>query len=766
MRRLAPFRRANLRREWFVLSLAVLSLVAWLCASGALRRIDHLVQDAGLRLNTLPASPDIVIVAIDDRSIEAIGRWPWRRALHAQLLDQISAQEPRALGLDILFGEEDSDYPGDDLLLARALERSARAVLPVARRDLGSFSAADAPLPLLRRAAAQLGHVQAQVDADGVARSLHEGEGPQTAPWPHFSVAMLCAAGQALPRCRGNAAPAAGPWVGRDLQILRFAGGEPAFTTYSYIDLLKGRLPADALRNKYVIVGATATGLGDMFAVPLVTQAERIAGVELLGHALNAKLAHADIRPAPTGWDMAFNLTPTALALLAIVLLGPLAGLMTCSALFVTTLVVCALAPTLMGWQLAAAPAMVGVAMVYPLWSWRRLSAAAYFLQLEMREMREAGLPSVPSGQSRPLLRGDLLERRIHAVEDAARRLRRLHHFISDSLQQLPSATFVCDAQGRVTLANEAAQRYLQGRCTLEGQAIGQLLGDLVAPHSDSPLLPLDAGQMAAIAPQQEGRDAQGRHMLLLCKPFTQDGNTIWLLTLVDLTDMRRAQQQRDQALHFISHDIRAPIASILTLLEMQREFPEQLSQQDLLTRVQRYARSSLAMAQGFVQLAGAQAEDYQSDAFDLAVALEETVDGAWAAARGHEVTMHLTTPPDAAPFQGDRGLICRAIANVLGNAIKFSPAGSTVHCALRCEGAYWVISVCDQGPGIAPELQDKLFQPFKRLHEGSHPGVGGIGLGLALVQTVVQRHGGRVQVDSSGAAGATFQLWLPRLQP
>lgn len=127
---------------------------------------------------------------------------------------------------------------------------------------------------------------------------------------------------------------------------------------------------------------------------------------------------------------------------------------------------------------------------------------------------------------------------------------------------------------------------------------------------------------------------------------------------------------------------------------------------------------------------------------------------------------MHLTTPPDAAPFQGDRGLICRAIANVLGNAIKFSPAGSTVHCALRCEGAYWVISVCDQGPGIAPELQDKLFQPFKRLHEGSHPGVGGIGLGLALVQTVVQRHGGRVQVDSSGAAGATFQLWLPRLQP
>lgn len=764
--RVAQVRRANLRREWFVLSLAVLSLVAWLCANGALRRIDHLVQDAGLRLNALPASPDIVIIAIDDHSIEAIGRWPWRRALHAQLVEQITAQAPRALGLDILFGEEDNDYPGDDLLLARALERNGRTVLPVARRGLGSLSEADAPAPLLRRAAAQLGHVQAQVDADGVARSLFQREGPQAAPWPHFSVAMLCAAGQALPSCLGNAAPASGPWVGRSLQILRFAGGEPAFTTYSYLDLLKGRLPAGALRGKYVIVGANANGLGDMFAVPLERQAERIAGVELLAHALNAELAHANIRPASAAWDMTFNLTPAALALLAIVLLGPLAGLMTCSALFVVTLLACALAPTLVGWQFASAPAMVGVAMIYPLWSWRRLSAAAYFLQLEMRELREAGLPPAPRGQSHPLLRGDLLERRIHAVEEAARRLRRLHHFISDSLQQLPSPTFVCDAQGRVTLANDAAQRYLQGRGALEGQTIGQLLSDLVAPHSNTPLLPPDAGRMASVAPQQEGRDAQGRHLLLLCKPFTQDGNTIWLLTLVDLTDMRRAQQQRDQALHFISHDIRAPIASILTLLEMQREFPEQLSQQELLSRVQRYARSSLAMAQGFVQLAGAQAEDYRSDPIDLAVALEEAVDDAWAAAREHEVTVSLAPLPDAAPFQGDRGLIGRAISNVLGNAIKFSPAGSTVRCALRCEGAYWVISVRDQGPGIAPELQHKLFQPFKRLHEGSHPDVGGIGLGLALVQAVVQRHGGRVQVDSSGTAGAEFQLWLPRHQP
>ena len=758
--------RRNLRREWVALSLVVLSLVAWLCAAGGLRRVDHLVQDAGMRLYARPPHPDIALIAIDDHSIETIGRWPWRRALHAQLVERISAQSPRALGLDILFGEEDADYPGDDLLLARALERNGHAVLPVARRNQGMHSVPDAPLPLLRGAAAQLGHVQVQLDTDGVARSLYQSEGPQAGPWPHFSTAMLCAEGLALPLCRGNTAPAGGPWASQNRQILGFALGQPAFATYSYIDVLKGRLPADALRDKYIIVGATATGLGDMFAAPMVAQAERIPGVEMIAHALNAELMQWRIQPAPMAWDLGFNLTPVALGLLAIVLLGPLAGLMSCTALFAGTLAAAAFAPVLVGWQFVAAPALVGVAAVYPLWSWRRLSAAAHFLQLEIHALQGAGLSPLPDEQARPLLRGDLLERRIHAVEDATRRLRRLHHFISDSLQHLPSPTFVCDAQARVSLANEAAMHHVQSAQSLQGQAIAQILADLVHPHSGKSLLPQDPSHMGDLPLQQEGRDTQGRHMLMLCKPFALSGNTVWLITLADLTDMRRAQQQRDQALHFISHDIRAPAASILTLLEIQREFPEQLSQQDLLVRVERHARSSLAMAQGFVQLASAQAHDYHSAPFDLAAALEETVDDAWAMARDQQVQVRITKRPETAPLHGDRGLICRAIANILGNAIKFSPPGSSVQCALTSETPYWVISVRDQGPGIAPGQQSNLFQPFTRLHKDSHPGIAGVGLGLALVQTVVRHHGGQVQVRSSSGAGAEFRLLLPQDMP
>ena len=106
------------------------------------------------------------------------------------------------------------------------------------------------------------------------------------------------------------------------------------------------------------------------------------------------------------------------------------------------------------GLLVAPAAALIGLVLAYPLWSWRRLSAAAYFLRLEMERLQTEGvmvrLGDGPDGS------GDFLERRINAVERASRQLRDMHHFVSESLQQLPAPTFVCDARGVILLANLA----------------------------------------------------------------------------------------------------------------------------------------------------------------------------------------------------------------------------------------------------------------------------------------------------------------------
>lgn len=771
MRQVAYTRGRQRRIEWAILAVALLGLVAWLSPAGVLSRINHMVQDVGLRLVSRPAHPDIVIVAIDDRSIAAIGRWPWRRALHAELLQQISAHGPRVIGMDVLFNEEDLDYPEDDVLLADALGRSARVVLPVLQRSYGlGSSMADLPLPAFASAAARLGHVHVAPDADGVVRGLYLNEGPASAPWAHFSVAMQCVAG-ALPVPQCPAAPAQepqdSPWERSSHTLIAYAGGASHFTTYSYIDVLRGQAPPGAFQGKYVLVGAAASGLGDMFATPVSRQSHLMPGMEVVAHVLDGHLSGARIPGASPVLNTVLNLVPVACALLALLLLGPFAALLTTAALALATLLLSVALPWWAGLQFAPAAALTGLVLAYPLWSWRRLSAAAHFLRLEMERLQREGLAM--RRHERPGDPGDFLERRINAVERASRQLRELHHFVSESLQQLPAPTIICDPEGAILLTNMAARRHLGGAegaaaASLQGQSVVDLLRGLVqAGMADQPLVTLERLQNQSMPEQSEGRDAQGRSLLVQCRPFTDLARAGWLLTLVDLTAMRQALQQRDQAMHFISHDIRAPNASILTLLEMQRAYPGRMPAGELLLRIERYAQTSLGMAENFVRLASAQAQEYAMAPLDLVAVLAETVDDTWALARDRNVEVRIAAAPETAPCRGDRALLCRALANVLNNAIKFSPEGGVVQCAIAQRGRQWVVSVRDEGPGIAPELQGQLFAPFQRLHDRSHPAIGGVGLGLALVHTVVQRHGGVLEVDSDVGRGAEFRLVLPQ---
>ena len=775
MRATGRTRGRQRRLEWCLLSAALLGLVAWLSVAGSLARVNYVVQDAGLRLISRPAHPDIVVVAIDDASIAAIGRWPWRRALHAELISRISAQQPRAIGMDVLFSEEDLDYPQDDVLLANAIQRSGRVVLPVVRRGHGpAADAADLPWPAFAQAAARLGHVHVAPDQDGVVRSLYLREGPAAAPWPHFSAALQCV-GDPAPAPRCTAAPRAlaqatapratppEPWLRTDRSLIAYAGGPGHFTTYSYIDVLRGRVPPQAFQRKYVLVGAAAAGLGDLFATPMSQQSQLMPGVEVVAQLLDSRLSGVQIQSASPAANLAFNLAPVTGALMALLLAGPFVALLTSAALALATLLLAMVLPWWLGLQFAPAAALAGLVLAYPLWSWRRLSAAAHFLRLEMERLQREGLSiQLPGGSSDS---GDFLEKRINAVERASRQLRDLHHFVSESLQQLPSPTIVCDAEGQILLTNTAARRHVGAdpQAPLKGRCVVELLGDLVQDSTGQPVITQERLRDRTMPAQSEGRDAQGRSLLLLCRPFTDLAKAGWLLTLVDLTEMRHAQQQRDQAMNFISHDIRTPNASILTLLEMQRAYPGRMPAEELMQRIERYARASLGMAENFVRLAGAQAQEYRMAPLDLVAALAETVDDAWALARERGVEVQIAAAPESAPTEGDRAQLCRALANVLHNAVKFSPEGSTVQCAIAQRGAtQWVVSVRDQGPGIAPELQGQLFAPFRRLHDRSHPSIGGIGLGLALVHTVVQRHGGQLEVDSDVGRGAEFRLVLP----
>lgn len=753
-----PSRRRAYLREWLALAFLLLMLVGLASQRASLERLDHLAQDLGSRLFTPPASPEIVIVAIDDVSLAAIGRWPWRRALHAELLERLTRQHPRAIGMDILLGEADGDYPADDAVLAQAIARSGRVVLPVARRGLATIETADLPLPLFARAAAQIGHVQMQVDNDGIARAFHEQEGPAAAPWPDFGTALRCAAGLAHASCRGNASAVQGAWErGVSRRRITFARGDPPFATYAYLDVLTGKVAPDAFTGKYVLIGATATGLGDLYATPAAVGTQRLPGVLLLAHALNTELQGLRITPAPAGLNMALNLTLVAAALLGLWLLGPLGGLVSCALLALLALALTLAAPLAWGMVLAPAAALAGIFTAYPLWSWRRLSFATRFLRRELLALHADGI--TPATPAAPRWRIGRMEQRILDVEAATQQLRNLHHLIADSLEHLPSPTFICDDTGRITLATKTADVFERDGQALRHQWLPQVLSELTRIDTGQALLP--DWPPTPLMPQ-EGRDANGHHWLMLASNFAQRSQRHWLVTLVELTGLREAQAQRDQALRFISHDLRGPASSILTLLQMQRALPDPLAPAELHARIERHAENVLAMARGFTHLATAQTRELHREALDLGALLQDATQRAWASAQQRQVTLHIATAPENAPCEGDRELLARAIDNLLANAIKFTATASTVRCSVRAANGLWRLDVQDAGPGIAQEQQKAVFEPFKRLPGSGAARAEGFGLGLAFVNEVMHRHGGRAEVASDGTHGSTFTLVLP----
>ena len=165
--------------EWLLLTVAVVAAVVALDHTNLLTRANRLLHDALVRLQPRDVSDSpVVVVGIDDKSIAALGRWPWPRSLHAELIDHIGAGRPAAIGLDILLSEADTRQPDNDRDLAAAIARNGKVVLPMMMQNRNGEAVVVGPLPAFQRGAGGVGHVHLPVDDDGVARSIYLLEGP------------------------------------------------------------------------------------------------------------------------------------------------------------------------------------------------------------------------------------------------------------------------------------------------------------------------------------------------------------------------------------------------------------------------------------------------------------------------------------------------------------------------------------------------------------------------------------------------------------
>ncbi|MEO8061835.1 MAG: EAL domain-containing protein [Pseudomonadota bacterium] len=291
--------RIHRRNSWWLIALAAFVVVGGLRVAGALRPLENFVSDIRARLLKREVTSDIVIVAIDAKSITAIDQWPWPRRNHAELINQVSKAAPRRVFFDIDFSSLSN--PLDDALLESALARPRD--FPIVLPTFFQYTSADdqtlvvrKPRPRFARRV-ELAAVNAQPSLDSLTRewrnywTLDEQRVPSV-----IDPRRLLADDQAV--------------------SIDFSISPESFPHFSYIDVLEGRVPREALAGKTVFVGGTALELRDMLAVPVYGS---LSGVEV--QALAAETVNRGAPRALPDWA-AFAILATWTALAALLFSG------------------------------------------------------------------------------------------------------------------------------------------------------------------------------------------------------------------------------------------------------------------------------------------------------------------------------------------------------------------------------------------------------------------------------------------------------------
>jgi len=231
-----------------------------------------------------------------------------------------------------------------------------------------------------------------------------------------------------------------------------------------------------------------------------------------------------------------------------------------------------------------------------------------------------------------------------------------------------------------------------------------------------------------------------------------------------DITHFKELDELKSDFVATVSHDLRAPLTFMrgyATMLPMVGQLSDK--QQDYLRKILRGVGQMTELIDDLLDLGRIEAGvGLERKPCHLGAILVEAVDGMRAQSAAKGLTLRLEQTEGGALVAGDAALLRQVVTNLVDNAVKYTPSGGTVTVGLWVRNGQAVIRVADTGIGIAPDDQVRLFEKFYRVKRRDTVGIRGTGLGLAIVKSIVERHGGRVWVDSELGRGSKFYVILP----
>jgi len=322
-------KRINQKHTWFIIGAAITMLMLGLYATGLTTVFEKATEDWRVKAFRHNPNPAIAVVTITEEDMKKFGKWPWRRGIHADLLEKIWDHKPKVIGMDIMFTDPDPGDPEGIKRLEAITQKAGNVIFPVwadpktLDADKGKITNEGGfltPLPELLASSLGVGHDNLLPDPGGKVRGVILKLYNQQIDVETFPLAVakeflgITDDGESRGRFY-TFGEGLIPVSGTGEMLITYAGPPGTFPPYSYSDILDGKVPGDAFRDKIVLIGSNTPGTGNFYTFPL--SSDSISQVEVFANTVDTLISRNF-----------FSRTATAFNITVIVILGLISTLL------------------------------------------------------------------------------------------------------------------------------------------------------------------------------------------------------------------------------------------------------------------------------------------------------------------------------------------------------------------------------------------------------------------------------------------------------
>lgn len=793
---------------WRLLPGGLVSLAfAILLNVGVLQPLEQIAYTAVFRVRGERSwDSRLVVVAIDDRSIKRLGRFPWTRQRYVQLLDVLTEANPSVIAFNLIWSEPSPD----DSALAEAMTRSGRVVVA---QGVDNTGLPLLPVPNLEAEAIATGHILKQQDTDGLTRKIELYA--QSEPALGFSVIRAYALVQAsVPLPKLNQ-PLWLNWVGRSQNLPR----------YSFVDVIEGKVPPQALENKIVLVGVTAAGID-----PLPTPFDRnppASGIYLQATVIHNLLQQNSLHPLTlVGY------------LLILLVAGPGLSLLLSYQREERQVVIwislclgwCVLVASLFQasyWLPTALPLCLMTTTAGATFVSARLRMST-LLRQQVQQLWQLYRQDLVVHPPDPELSAHKLQQPTSSVQSAtqlaalAEQLGRSQATQAAIARSLSIGLVAADWDGRVWFCNPVASDWLPIQ-------VGEDLMPCLVPlwlTNEEWQTDIQTLRWQGAVPPHELQQGDRWYALklepLIYYPHQASADTNdapldgLLIVLEDITtqkqaeatlekqveELQRVAQLKDDFLSTVSHELRSPMANMKMAIELLKIAKTSETTKRYLAILQNECAREIELIDDLLDLQRLEvgAQGYSLSEIELPTWLPPILAPFYERAEKQQQTLEVHLSPQLPLLVSDQASLERVVVELLNNACKYTPPGERIQLVVKAlttpaemgqerDGQGYFsppiaipislslhsshsaqpaqalpllqFSITNTGTDIPAEELPRIFEKFYRVPKADPWKRGGTGLGLALVKKLVESLGGIIQVSSS--SGQTcFTVHLP----